>query len=253
MRVGVLVFVAVWVWLYGDEAVAQQNLFNVPVPAVAAENKVFFQEQVNISQNGGSNTTLDYGLGNNFEVGMNILDVPLYPAFTPLMPGDAAANGVLMNMQKVFEPNEFWEIGIGTQQGVSATTGSKRTEYLGFGWFVIEYDTRNKRGRYLAGTYLGNLPYTGAGNSIGWMLGCEYPLIPEKLHLMADWLGGNNKISVAVIGAVVELPDRWQLSLGAQLPSPGSHNDYGMVVELTRTASNKSRGRGFGDFSRGSN
>jgi hypothetical protein len=250
---GVLVLTAMASTLSTREAVAQQNLFNVPVPAVAAEDKIFFQEQLNVGSVGSSNTTFDYGLGNNFEIGLNVFNVGLYPAVTPPMPGDAGRNGVLINMQKVFEPNESFDIGIGTQQGVSATTSSQQTEYMGYGWCVVEYDTHNDHGRYLAGTYIGNPTYTGKGNSVGWMLGCEYPLIPEKMHFMADWLGGTNQISVAVIGAVVELPRHWQLSVGAQVPSPGSHNPYGMVIELTRTASNVSRGKGFSDFSRGAN
>ena len=250
---GVLVLMTLASALSTRDSFAQQNLFNVPVPAVAAEDKIFFQEQLNIGSVGSSNTTLDYGLGNNFEIGLNIFNVGLYPAVTPPLPGDAGRNGVLINMQKVFEPSESFEIGIGTQQGVSATTSSQQTEYMGFGWSVIEYDTRNNHGRYLAGAYIGNPTYTGSGNGVGWMLGLEYPVIPDKIHFMADWLGGTNQISVAVIGAVVELPRHWQLSAGAQLPSPGSHNPYGMVFELTRTASNKSRGRGFSDFSRGAN
>ena len=115
------------------EASAQQNLFNVPVPAVAAEDKIFFQEQLNVGSVGSSNTTFDYGLGNNFEIGLNVFNVGLYPAVTPPMPGDAGRNGVLINMQKVFEPNESFDIGIGTQQGVSATTSSQQTEYMGYG------------------------------------------------------------------------------------------------------------------------
>jgi len=250
---GVAVLFALGAALSERETFAQQNLFNVPVPAVAAEDKIFFQEQLNVGTVGSSNTTLDYGLGNNFEIGLNVFNVSLYPAVVPPLPGDAARNGVLINMQKVFEPNESWDIGVGTQQGVSATTSSQKTEYMGFGWTVVEYDTLKNHGRYLAGAYIGNPMYTGKGNGVGWMLGCEYPLVPDKVHVMADWIGGTNQISVAVFGAVVELPRHWQLSAGAQVPSPGSQNPYGLVFELTRTASNKSRGRGFSDFSRGAN
>jgi hypothetical protein len=39
-------------------------------------------------------------------------------------------------MQKVFEPNESFDIGIGTQPGVSATTSSQQTEYMSYGWCV---------------------------------------------------------------------------------------------------------------------
>ncbi len=46
---------------------------------------------------------------------------------------------------------------------------------------------------------------------------------------MADLMRGNNAVGVAV----VYLSDNWQLSLGEQLPSSDSDNDYGMVFEIT--------------------
>ena len=190
---GVLILMAMASALSAREASAQQNLFNVPVPAVAAEDKIFFQEQLNIGSIGSSNTTLDYGLGNKFEIGLNVFNVGLYPAVTPPRPGDAGRNGFLVNMQKVFEPSESFEIGIGTQQGVSATTSSQQTEYMGFGWSVIEYDTHNNHGRYLAGAYIGNPTYTGSGNGVGWMLGVEYPVIPEKSTLWQTGLAERTK------------------------------------------------------------
>jgi hypothetical protein len=51
---------------------------------------------------------------------------------------------------------------------------------------------------------------------------------------MGDFISGSSDISVAVLGFVVFLPQHWQISLGAQIPSPNSQNDYGMVFELTK-------------------
>jgi hypothetical protein len=59
---------------------AQQNLFNVPSAEITEKNKFFFQQQFNIDSNAGdSNTTVDYGLGNNWEVGINLFNLDLYP------------------------------------------------------------------------------------------------------------------------------------------------------------------------------
>jgi hypothetical protein len=92
----------------------------------------------------------------------------------------------------------------------------------------------DKSGKYYLGVYYANHAYTGNGESVGLMAGAEIPLVEGKVHLMGDVMTGNNETSVAVVGAVFYLPSDWQLSFGAQLPIPGSNNDYGMVFEITK-------------------
>ena len=91
-----------------------------------------------------------------------------------------------------------------------------------------------KWGKYYLGGYYANAAYAGSGDSFGVMAGIEYPLIPKRLSLMGDIISGNNAIGVAVLGFVLSLPTNWHFSFGAQIPSPGSNNDYGMVVEITK-------------------
>jgi len=88
-------------------------------------------------------------------------------------------------------------------------------------------------GKYFLGGYFANRAYAGK-NEFGFMAGAEYPLLENKLHLMGDFISGSNDISVSVLGFVVFLPKDWQLSLGAQLPSPSSSNEYGLVFEITK-------------------
>ncbi len=68
------------------------------------------------------------------------------------------------------------------------------------------------------------------------MVGLEYPFWREDLSFVADFISGTNSASVAVIGAQWTISEKkgWQISLGAQLPSPSSGNDYGAVFELTK-------------------
>jgi len=55
--------------------IAQQNFINVPSSEVTIKNKYFFQQQINFNDLIQSNTTLDYGLGKGYEIGLNILGI----------------------------------------------------------------------------------------------------------------------------------------------------------------------------------
>ena len=71
------------------------------------------------------------------------------------------------------------------------------------------------------------------GNAVGFLLGAEIPVMPERLSVQADWIGGYNEISVIVLGGVMTFRKGWQLSLGVQIPAPGSPNPRGSVIEYT--------------------
>ena len=65
------------------------------------------------------------------------------------------------------------------------------------------------------------------------MIGGEVPIVKDKLSFQFDALLGDNDLSVAVIGGVYTFANRWQLSLGAQVPIVGSGNTQGLVIEFT--------------------
>jgi hypothetical protein len=57
--------------------------------------------------------------------------------------------------------------------------------------------------------------------------------VTNKIHLMGDWLVGDNYIGVGVIGGVYYLTKEILLSLGIQVPNNRNKNDYGAVFEFT--------------------
>ena len=226
-------------WLIAFETGwTQQNLFNVPSGVITRKNEVFFQEQLNLARFGESNTTLEYGLGNNWEVGMNIFRVNLYPGNLKPLPGESNEDAILLNIQKSFHPFEQIEFEVGTQNGMSANNGMQKVDYLNFTFGVTRWtpDENVFKGTLVSGAYYGNTNYLGSGNAFGWMLGIEYPLWRDDLSFVADYISGTNSASVAVIGAqwTISKKQGWQVSLGAQLPSPHSGNLYGAVFELTK-------------------
>ncbi|MDD2724251.1 MAG: hypothetical protein PHH59_09560 [Methylovulum sp.] len=207
---------------------AQQNLFNVPSSEITQENTVFFQQQFNFAKSDTSNTTIDYGLGNNLEVGINLFNVNLYT------PSDTVANpNFLLNFQKAFNITAAYKISFGTQTGFTPPVHNNSLQIPSFSYFSNAVDWA-RLGKYYLGAYYANSAYAGSNDAIGLMAGVELPMLENKVHLMGDLLSGNNDIGVAVIGLVFYLSDNWQLSIGAQLPPPNSHNDFGTVFEITK-------------------
>ena len=221
-----------------QSGLTQQNLFNVPSGTITRKDEVFLQEQMNLGRFGESNTTIDYGLGNNWEMGLNIFKVNLYPGNVNPLPGESNEDAFMLNLQKGFRPFETLIFELGTQHGISANNGTQKVDYLNFSWSVARWTPEESQfeGTLVSGMYYGNTNYLGVGNEFGWMVGIEYPLWREDLRFVADYISGTNSASVAVIGAQWTISEKkgWQISLGAQLPSPSSGNDYGAVFELTK-------------------
>ena len=208
---------------------AQQNLFNVPSVEITSKDKFFYQQQFNFGLSAGnSNTTLDYGLGNNFEIGINLFNTDLY---TPN--GQYQNPHLLINFQKAFDISDHYKVSFGTQSGFTPPIYRTKIEFPSFSYINNAFDL-DKWGKFYLGGYYANQGYAGPGSSLGLMAGIDFPIMKGKAHLMGDWITGNNDIGVAVVGAVFFIPKNWQVSFGAQLPSPESNNDYGMVFEITK-------------------
>lgn len=223
--------------MMGRCAYSQQNLFNVPSATITDQHEVFFQEQLNLGAFGESNLTIDYGLGNNWEVGLNVFKVNLYPGVVAPRPGEANNDAVLVNLQKVFAIQDNLLIELGMQNGLSANNSQQQVDVLNFSWLVTRYTAPEPRwGSYLIGVYHGTDSYLGRGNNMGYMLGTEIPLVGDDLSFVGDYISGDNGSSVAVLGLqwTVSRKHGWQISFGGQLPSPGSGNGYGAVFELTK-------------------
>jgi hypothetical protein len=223
---------------FAGTAQAQQNLFNVPNGQITRYGEVFFQQQFNWTKPlGTSNTTLDFGLGRGWEVGLNFLDANLYDRTDGgLFDNPKQVNpDLLFNVQKGFEISEFWSIGVGGQFGFNPNPRKNDIRFLNFSWVVnsFEIPEHEEFGKFYLGGYYANGAYRGPGDSGGFLLGYELPIVPEKFSLQADWIGGNNDLSVIVLGGVYTFKSGWQVSLGAQIPTPRSNNEFGVVLELT--------------------
>jgi hypothetical protein len=236
--VRLLAVAALLAWAAGPAA-AQQNLFNVVSSEITPQGKVFFQQQFNQSLDLESNTTLAYGLGNGWEVGFNFFDVPLSRPRgvreNPLTGEPNLIPAYLGTAQKAWELSDTFLTSVGTQLGGGFERGPSKAP-RNFTYWNWVYQEPDHGPRVIVGTYYSHLLYNNSDH-FGMQLGVDVPVVPKKVHFVADYISGTDALSVGVVGGVIYLPRGWQVSLGAQLPSPGSRNDYGFVLELTRIPS----------------
>jgi hypothetical protein len=232
--------------LLSTPGLAQQSLFNVPSTQETLPGRLFGQVQLTGTSHGGEvNTTLELGVFRWLEVGMNIFRMPLY-RLSELDPGAPAQSSTMLNANVYLDPLAWLAFEAGVQGGIGFVPNTTRLEPVVFGWVTSRFEAPAPFGSYVVGAYSGNRGALGRGPPVGGLLGVEVPVIEHRLHAMADWVVGLNDLSVVVVGAVVFIGQSFQLSAGAQLPSPGSGNSFGGMLELTYVPVPAQPGEGLG-------
>lgn len=219
---------------------AQQNFFNVVSSDITPYKKVFFQQQFNATTAGLQfNSTLDIGLGKNFEIGVNFLGLnydfnqkkittentnnPKFPFF-------------MINAQKKFVLNEYFSLSIGTQLGFSTV---KKPSFGNYSYFNAAYKNEQYGVKAVAGLYYGTHSFLGdqtllyGKSPIGLQFGIEKVIIKEKFSLQADYISGQHILGAFVVGGAYIIKKHYVLSAGMQIPNYNSIEAFGGIVEFT--------------------
>lgn len=236
--------------LIGSAAFGQQNLFNVPSSDITLKGEPFFQQQVNLYPSEVQfNSTFCWGLGRRAEIGFNVLELNLRTDHTrPTLDthADDATPPVyplyLLNFQKAFVLNEIFKVGIGTQYGISKGSHPVNYSYVNLVTAIPSIHTKVIAGLY-GGTnsYLGpetRWPALGGGQPLGYQVGVEMQLIPEKFSLIAEDISGKHSLGEASVGAAYFLSPSWILS-GAYLHANSNSGENAVVAEFTYSPSSK--------------
>ncbi|MDB4932548.1 MAG: hypothetical protein JWM10_5032 [Myxococcaceae bacterium] len=215
-------------------ALAQQSLFNVPATENTVPAALFGQLQLSLVPSGGeSNATVDVGLFPWLEAGVNLLHMPLYDNGGAPTAHQTATSALVANASLLLRPARFVALQAGLQAGIGGHPVSHRTEPVVFGWLSLRFEADPRYGAWIVGAYTGTRGALGDGTPAGAMAGFDIPIFAERLHLVADWLIGDTAVSTAVAGLALFAAPWFQLSVGVEIPTPGSGNEYGAVVELT--------------------
>lgn len=216
---------------------AQQNFINVPSSEVTEKHKIFFQQQLNFNELVQSNSTLDFGLGNGFEIGANVLGLNFSDKNRSFIKNDTNDKDpynplVMLNGLKHFGISENISFSVGSQCGLNFRDNKRTTSAaLVYGNFLIK-NMVVKNSNLVLGTYYNSLHYGGRfGNRFGAWVGAEVPVKPY-FHIMAESVFGTNALCYTSVGIIL-YPVRWMpLTLGMQIPNT-KNNAYSIVFELT--------------------
>lgn len=225
-------------------SIGQQNFFNVPSSEITEKRHLFFQQQFNITLDGiTGNSTFDYGLGKNWEIGFNVLDVAVdkyqkviyQSATTPYVPL------LMLNTQKKIILNHHSGIAIGTQVGMSLTPDIKTCGYA-YTNYAFHSDKLGLKG--VLGLYSSTDGYAGKDSRfiipqsnffkpIGVQAGIEKMIWKNKCMLQIDYISGGHSIGVSVFGLAYKFIPHWILSAGYQIPNPKAEASQAVIVEFT--------------------
>jgi hypothetical protein len=215
---------------------SQQNFINVPSSELTKKHKLFFQQQINFNELIQSNTTLDFGLGKGFEIGVNVLGVNFSENRVSIIKNDTNDRDpfnplITLNGLKRIDIDEKVSISFGTQFGFNYSLNkNRRKALLGYGNLSFK-DVLFKDCNLVLGTYYNSMHYGGNGNRLGVWGAAEIPIV-HKLHFLAETILGNNAISYTSLGFVYYPIKRMPLTFGVQIPNT-KRNAYSLVFELT--------------------
>lgn len=220
---------------------AQQNYFNVPSSDITEKNKVFFQHQINISTDViQNNTTFDFGLGNNYEIGINIIGLNFEKqknAYSFVTSNVAPYSPFIMiNAQKKIALNEKFSLAAGFQQGISTSTTKKTGGYY---YINNVYKNETIGLKITSGIYYATNSFIGEGkrfysnDGLGFHSGIEKSIIHRKIVFQSDFISGQHSLGELVIGGAYFLTKDLILSGGYQIPTFNSLANKAAVFELT--------------------
>lgn len=216
---------------------SQQNFINVPSSEATTKHKLFFQQQLNFNEIIQSNTTLDFGLGKGFEIGVNVLGLNFSEKNKSFIKNDTNDIDpynplVMLNGLKQFELSQNLSITTGAQFGLNFRDNKRTTNATLVYVNLLFKNLIIKNSSIVIGGYYNTLHYGGRyGNRIGGWIGSEIPLV-SKLHIVAESVIGDNSLSYTSLGIIYYPKKRIPITMGIQIPNT-KKNAYSIVFELT--------------------
>ena len=225
-------------FLLSSESDAQQTLFSVPTGEITKDGKLYFQDDLTVTDQTQINYTLSYGLGGFMEFGVNIWDLTLKLVegrrFITIDPATPEQNlKLLANSQMGVELADWFKLSLGTRTGAAAADQLRKFTLATFSYATTQTQIQALRTKIILGGYYANQAYKGEGTDAGIMAGLQIALLPRELFLQADFLSGNSAISNITAGFGLVLSRHWNVAAGVQLPVPGSGNTPGASFQIS--------------------
>lgn len=202
---------------------------NLPTIAPTAEGTWSSALELNLFQGAGlANATVDYGASNGWNGGLSLLNVGFWQS-----PGRVAWDpDILVNLERAIPITRRWTALIGTQNGAAFWDRARKSRVESFSYLDNQILWERYGVSVHLGFYIASEAMTGPGDRIGYLAGLGLPLGDERYRLVLEYISGNNALGVATAQLIWNLTPDWHLDIGAQIPAPGSPNDYGALLGI---------------------
>lgn len=221
--------------LVSFSAHGQQNFFNIPSGQITPKEEFFYQHQVNAfsPRNLASKQHVVYGVGKNSEVGFNFVNY--YPNGKTSKEIEGSPGPLTNILAPTFQHAVFLSddltVNIGGQYGTAHVGSSGVLAGTGMGFGALSYYHPESHFRVTGGAWISDVRFNGPGTKEGFLFGGEW-MFADGTYVMGDWVSGDTKNSVSVIGGMVDVAKGFQLCLGALVPNKRSKEGDGVVFEV---------------------
>lgn len=235
MKLTVLWGAGLFSWAMSTGVWAQQTYFNVPSADIVGKKEVAAQQQLTISESLRATTTLEYGLGREWEVGVNLYNLDYQPRERRFYRNDSTTQQpynplLLLNALKGFDIRDNLEVAIGAQVGLNLTP-ARRPQWVGYLYAHLGGSLQNEHYNWSLGAYTANPRYLGEGSTVGFQAGIDAGIFYKKLHLIGDWISGAHELGQLTLGVEVFLGKHVPLAVGWQRANRDGAQS--VVVQLT--------------------
>lgn len=230
-----LTFLILKFFFMSGDVYGQQNFFNIPSGQITPDGEMFYQHQVNLFARDSLSSKQHFvrGIGKSTEVGFNFLN------FYPLGKVEKDKEGVsgpesnilAPTFQHGFQFDHGIALNVGFQAGLSHIGMDKPKYGTAKSYALLTYYNKENHFRVTAGDWFSGTRFNGPSDYHGFLVGGEW-MFSEGIYLMGDWISGNTKNSVSVIGGMIDLKPGIQFCGGYLIPNPQSTEGHGLVIEL---------------------
>lgn len=195
-----------------DKGKHQHIIRNLPDIDTTPAGKFELDQENNFFSTGGvSNTSIDYGTANGWDIGIDILNAGFFslPSATWYFQPD-----ILFTLEKHWD---WWQgkIILGTQSGMAFLPQGKRfaeISHIDYQQTLDRFDIDFDLGIYYANTVM------AGRDSVGVHLNLELPIY-DDLRINGDYLSGNNGLGGSTVKLLYPFADDWNIGLGVQIPN----------------------------------
>ncbi|WP_080237387.1 hypothetical protein [Spirosoma rigui] len=214
---------------------AQQTYFNVPSSDIVEKHKVSVQQQVSFGESFRSGTTVNYGLGREWEIGLNVYNLDYLPSERRFTLNDSTVQEaygplLLLNSQKAFDITKNIEVAIGGQGGMNLTPRTT-SRLVGYVYAHVAGSVHDEHYNWSMGVYTANSRYAGEGRRSGYQAGFDAGIFYQKVHLLGDWISGQHSMGQLIVGVEVYALKHFPLSVGWQRAN--QDGAQALVLQLT--------------------